>query len=281
MKIKNKFIPKTTNTDFSKISLKIINPRLANKIIEENHYSRTSVKGVVYHIGFFYENTLRGIAQFGYGIMPTKTAQWVEGTNRNEFLELNRLWLDDSLGFNSESYVISQSLKLVKKLNPKLKWVISFADGMMGKNGIIYQSTNFIYSGYRKDGGVWYTKDGDRLHSVSLWHKHKTIQRNVLEDIYGTPLYKVFGGQYRYFFFYDRKLIKNLKVPILPYPKKQDIKTDLIVKIRYGKNNLEDNLNNFLKLLQENNNKSKKRVEEKRKKKYQNTESPKNQLNLF
>ena len=124
------------------------------------------------------------MAQYGYGIKPAKTSQWVEGTKRDEFLELNRLWLDDSLGFNSESYVISQSLKFIKKLNPKLKWIISFADGMMGKNGTIYQSTNFIYTGFRKDGGVWYTKNGDRMHSVSLWHKHKTIQRNVLEEIY-------------------------------------------------------------------------------------------------
>jgi len=265
--MKNKFIPKKTNTDFSKISLNIINPKLANKLIEENHYSGTSVKGVVYHIGIFYENTLKGVAQYGYGIKPAKTSQWVEGTKRDEFLELNRLWLDDSLGFNSESYVISQSLKFVKNLNPKLKWIISFADGMMGKNGTIYQSTNFIYTGFRKDGGVWYTKNGNRLHSVSLWHKHKTIQRNVLEEIYGTPLYKVFGGQYRYFFFYDRKLIKKLIVPILPYPKKEDIKTDLIVKTSYGKNNHEDNYNNFLKLLQNNNNKSKKREGEKRKEK--------------
>ena len=84
--MKDKFIPKTTSTDFSKIRIDIINPKLANKLIEENHYSGASVKGVVYHIGIFYENTLKGVAQYGYGIKPTITAQWVEGTRREEFV---------------------------------------------------------------------------------------------------------------------------------------------------------------------------------------------------
>lgn len=258
---------KKQNIDFKNLTLNLIEPKLANSIIETNHYSGTSVKGVKYHIGVFLNNELMGVAQYGFGIMPKKTAQWVSGTTQEEFLELNRLWLDDKLGFNSESYVIAKSLKMVKKLNPKLKWVISFADGMMNKNGTIYQASNFVYTGFRKDGGVWYTKDGDRLHSVSLWHKHKTIERMVLEEIYGVPLYKVFGGQYRYFYFFNKNELKNLTVEILPYPKIENIKNDLIVKTKYGTNDHSKNYIEFMNLLTINNGKSKKRGEEKRKEK--------------
>lgn len=258
---------KKQNIDFKNIHLELIEPKVANSIIEKNHYSGTSVKGVKYHIGIFYSSDLLGVAQYGFGIMPKKTAQWVKNTKQDEFLELNRLWLDDKLGFNSESYVIAKSLKMVKKLNPKLKWVISFADGMMNKNGTIYQASNFIYTGFRKDGGVWYTKDGERLHSVSLWHKYKTIERRVLEGIYGTPLYKVFGGQYRYFYFFDKKCISDLIVETLPYPKIDQIKHDLVVKIKYGENNHNENYDMFMELLTTNSGKSKKEVEEKRKEK--------------
>lgn len=244
--------------NFNNVHLELIEPKVANSIIEKNHYSGTSVKGVKYHIGIFYNTYLLGVAQYGFGIMPKKTSQWVKNTKQDEFLELNRLWLDDKLGFNSESYIIAKSLKMVKKLNPKLKWVISFADGMMNKNGTIYQASNFIYTGFRKDGGVWYTKDGERLHSVSLWHKHKTTERRVLEDIYGTPLYKVFGGQYRYFYFFDKKCISDLIVEILPYPKIDQIKNDLVVKIKYGENNHNENYDMFMELLNTNNGKSKK-----------------------
>jgi hypothetical protein len=254
---------KKQNIDFKSISLKIIEPKIANSIIENNHYSGSSVKGVKYHIGIFYDGDLMGVAQYGFGIKPKKTAQWVKNTKQDEFLELNRLWLHDNLGFNSESYVIAKSLKMVKKINPNLKWVISFADGMMNKNGTIYQASNFVYTGFRKDGGVWYTKDGERLHSVSLWHKHKTIERRVLENIYGLPLYKVFGGQYRYFYFFDKKYINDLIIDVLSYPKLEEIKNDLVVKTKYGINNHNENYDMFMKLLSNNNGISKKVNKEK------------------
>ena len=246
------FIPKTTLTSFREITFSLISAKEANYIIEKNHYSWTSVKWVAYHIWIFYKWALRGVAQYWYWIKPAQTAKWVTGSKKDEFLELNRLWLDDCMWFNSESYVISKTLKMCKKMNPKLKWVISFADGMMWKNGTIYQSANFVYTGFRKDWGVWYTKDGNRLHSVSLWHKHKTIQRDVLEGIYWVPLYKVFWWQYRYFYFFDKKDMGKLTIPVIPFPKKENIKNDLVVKTSYGKNNHEENYINFMSLLEKN-----------------------------
>jgi hypothetical protein len=238
------------NIDLSKIEIKDIPAKLANKLICDNHYSGTVAKGVQFHLGIFYDNTLYGVAQFGYGIKPTQTCKWVNDTLPIEYLELNRLWISDELGMNSESKAISLSLKYVKQRKPELKWIISFADGMMGKVGTIYQATNFVYTGFRKDGGIWMTKNGERLHSISLWHRHGTIQRSVLEGIYGTPLYKVFGGQYRYFHFYDKKLIKKLNVPILAYPKVDTIINDLDVKTQYGTNDGGTNYTDFKKVLE-------------------------------
>jgi hypothetical protein len=242
--LENKYI---TNIDLSKIKIKEIEPKLANKIICDNHYSGTVARGVKFHLGIFYENVLSGVAQFGFGIMPQKTCQWVKNTKPNEYLELNRLWINDELGMNSESKAISLCLKYVKENKPELKWIISFADGMMGKVGTIYQATNFTYTGFRKDGGIWMTKEGQRIHSVSLWHKHGTINRGVLEGIYGKPLYKVFGGQHRYFHFYDKKLKKDLIVPILPYPKAVDIKNHLNIKVGYKDNG--QNWDEFMSVL--------------------------------
>lgn len=234
-------------SDIKKIYIKEIDAKLANRLIIENHYSGTVAKGVVYHLGVFINEVLYGVAQFGYGIKPQQTCKWVKGTNPNEYLELNRLWISDKLGKNAESNSISKSIKWVKENKPELKWIISFADGMMGKVGTIYQATNFIYTGFRKDGGIWMTKDGDRIHSISLWHKHGTINRGVLEGIYGKPLYKVFGGQHRYFYFYDKELIKELQVDILPYPKADKLKEYLNIKIDY--NDTGDNWDAFNQLL--------------------------------
>ena len=233
--------------DINKIYIKEVDSKLANRIICNNHYSGTVPKGVKFNLGIFIDETLYGIAQFGYGIRPKDTCKWVDGTNNDEYLELNRLWIDDELGANAESKTISLCLKWVKEKKPELKWIISFADGMMGKVGTIYQATNFTYTGFRKDGGIWMTKEGERLHSISLWHRHKTINRGELEKIYGKPLYKVFGGQHRYFYFYDRKCIKKLIIPIQPYPKQNNIKEHLVIKADY--NDKGDNWDAFQTLL--------------------------------
>jgi adenine modification enzyme len=236
------------------IHIQQILPKLANDLICKNHYSGTVAKGVVYHLGIFVEHRLLGVAQFGYGIRPKDTCKWVDGTQSGEYLELNRLWIDDELGANAESKSISLCLKWVKKHNPKLKWIISFADGMMGKVGTIYQATNFVYTGYRTDSnGIWLTKEGERLHNISLWHKYKKLGGNTgrayLETIYGKPLYCVVGGQFRYFYFYDRKLIKKLRkgTNILPYPKEDDIRNHLRIKDKY--NDTEDHWDKFVELL--------------------------------
>ena len=233
--------------DIKDIHIKEIDTKLGNRLICENHYSGTVAKGVVFHLGIFIEHTLYGVAQFGYGIKPHQTCKWVNGTNPNEYLELNRLWISDKLGKNAESNSISKCIKWVKQRKPELKWIISFADGMMGKVGTIYQATNFVYTGFRKDGGIWMTKEGNRIHSISLWHKHKTINRGVLEGIYGKPLYKVFGGQHRYFYFYDKKLVKQLQVEVQPYPKAVDLRNHLNIKIGY--NDSGDNFDAFIELL--------------------------------
>jgi len=233
--------------NIKEIYIKQIDSKLANRLIIENHYSGTVPKGVKYHLGIFIGDALYGVAQFGYGIKPQQTCKWVRGTKPEEYLELNRLWISDKLGKNAESNAIAKSLKWVKENKPELKWIISFADGMMGKVGTIYQATNFIYTGFRRDGGIWMTKDGERLHSISIWHKHKTINRGVLESIYGKPLYKVFGGQHRYFYFYNKECINELEVEIKPYPKQANIKDYLNIKIGYKDTG--DNFDAFMKLL--------------------------------
>ena len=51
------------------------------------------------------------------------------------------------------------------------------------------------------------------------------------------------------FYFYDKKLKKNLTVPILPYPKETSIQNDLEVKTSYGQNESKVNFEEFKKLL--------------------------------
>jgi hypothetical protein len=63
-----------------------------------------------------------------------------------DVFELNRLWVDDRLGRNTESRFIGWCLKKLKRLHPGII-LISYADGAEGHVGYVYQATNWIYVG--------------------------------------------------------------------------------------------------------------------------------------
>lgn len=56
--------------------------------------------------------------------------------------ELNRLWLDDEMGFNSESWFLARVLRLMP---PRI--VVSYADTAVGHVGTVYRASNFFYAG--------------------------------------------------------------------------------------------------------------------------------------
>lgn len=64
--------------------------------------------------------------------------------------ELNRLWVHDSLPRNTESRFIAWCLREVRKKHPQII-LISYADGMSGHVGYVYQATNWLYLGKSAD----------------------------------------------------------------------------------------------------------------------------------
>ena len=52
------------------------------------------------------------------------------------------MWIDDTLGKNAESVLIAASLKLLRKADPNIVAVQSFADGRLGC-GTIYKASVF------------------------------------------------------------------------------------------------------------------------------------------
>lgn len=58
-------------------------------------------------------------------------------------LELNRLWVDDALPRNTESWFVSRTLRL---LPPRI--IVSYADPLHGHVGYIYRALSFRYAGW-------------------------------------------------------------------------------------------------------------------------------------
>lgn len=128
------------------LSIHPIAAKDAIKLVVDNHYLHRRPP-ISFAFGVFKSNDLLGCVT--YGIPASRHLQKSAcPTAPDIVIELNRLWLDDSLPKNCESWFVSKTLKL---LPPRI--VVSYADPVIDGNGrqhfgFIYRALNFYYAGW-------------------------------------------------------------------------------------------------------------------------------------
>ena len=61
--------------------------------------------------------------------------------------ELARLWIEDSVARNAESWLIGQAVRHVRREHPEVRCLVSYADPTQGHHGTIYRAANWRYDG--------------------------------------------------------------------------------------------------------------------------------------
>lgn len=118
-----------------------IAPLLAQKLIVENHYLHRKT-GISHAIGLFDQGGLDGVVTFG--CPPSRHLQMSACQSEPSLVvELNRLWIDDRHGRNTESWFLARALKLLPPLI-----VVSYADTKFDHFGHVYRASNFYYAGW-------------------------------------------------------------------------------------------------------------------------------------
>ena len=195
------------------IVLKVIPANIANDFVKKHHYSGKVVPNSILHFGAFLDDKLHGVLQYGPSTDKSKLIGLVQDTKWNEFIELNRMAFDDYLPRNSESRCIGQSLRLIKKNAPQIKWVVSFADGCQCGDGTIYRASNFVLTGIKKNTGMRIDEKGN-VYSQVTFSAHRPNEMDKFRHM------KVLEGfQLRYIYFIDKASRDKLTVPIIPFSK--------------------------------------------------------------
>lgn len=133
---------------------------------------------------------------------------------KDEIIELNRLWIDDCLGHNAESLFIGACFKIIRSEYPHIKAVQSFADGRLGC-GTIYKATNFKYFGVHKTLFYENRITGEITHNVTMTNS-KSIGMVCMNRQWCDGILKPFEvNTYRYI--YPLKKI-SFKLREKPYP---------------------------------------------------------------
>jgi hypothetical protein len=203
--------------NFEGLTVRLIGKDETKKMMIENHYAKKwqTYFGAV-NVGIFDKGDLLGAASFGSAMNPSS---WTGLTSSapEKCLELNRLWVDDQLTGNSETWLLGQAWKMLRAQGFEL--VQSFADGRLGV-GTIYQAANFTYHGFHetlfhrgRDGVVW--------HDVSFSNTAKyttMLERNVMHAR-GLFSESFTVRTYRYLYPLSRNARKSVIPAAEPYPK--------------------------------------------------------------
>jgi hypothetical protein len=190
---------------------------LANEIIRANHYSRKTYNASYLHLGVVVAGELLGILQFGYAMNPASASSVVSETELDEYLELNRMWLDDRAERCSESRALSYAIKFIRRKLPKVKWIQSFADERCGRLGVVYQASGFRFYGehiatfWSLDGVVFHnslmTRDPRLSKAAAFLQENK--KRATSQEL----------RQFRYLYFMAPRFAKGVKLREQPFPK--------------------------------------------------------------
>lgn len=119
----------------------VLDKRTATDMCVEHHYLHRK-PNITFAFGLWADDVLVGVITFG--TPPSRHLQMsVCPSDPSLCIELNRLWVCDSMPTNTESWFISRALK---KLPPLI--VCSYADTKEGHSGYVYRATNWNYYGY-------------------------------------------------------------------------------------------------------------------------------------
>lgn len=199
-----------------------VTKQVASLFVEQKHYSRRSP---IYWAGFGLEEDgkIEGVVVYGQPSPPLQRHAF-EGRDWR-FYELSRLVIQTETK-NAASFLVGNSLRML----PAPCAVVSFADSEYGHCGIVYQSTNWLYTGATKSHDKLYIVDGKRTHPMTLRDRGITdpmrwARENGIEVIHPSP-------KHRYFQFVGsrsekRRMEAALKYPVIrEYPKGERVRYD-------------------------------------------------------
>lgn len=215
--------------------IKLLTKNEALEMVQKYHYSNTLPKLNKYFVGFYLNNSLVGLITLGWGTRPLHTIQKIfPSLSTKDYLEIGRMCMSEEMPRNSESQMISQLIKWLKKNHPEIKVLFTWADGMLGKCGYVYQSCNFYYAGYfltdiyMRNGVKIHPRQTRALFRISEDDSRKTI-RPTLEQMNELNIEHYKGKQYKYLTFLcsksqKKKLIKESLIELsFNYPKENDL----------------------------------------------------------
>lgn len=160
-----------------KYTISQINYKTAMDIVVKNHYLHRKAPCSI-AFGLFLDGIIKGVICYG---TPSSSPLRIGIAGKENILnvvELTRLWVDDSVPKNGESYLIGNTMRKSGK-----EIIVSYAEIQQGHIGTVYQATNWIYTGLSAKRTNWTIK-GINKHCQTIADKYssKEIREKYGDD---------------------------------------------------------------------------------------------------
>lgn len=213
--------------------IKRINYKTAMELVVKNHYLHRK-SPCSFAFGLFCKETkkINGVIVYGTPSSAPLRSGICGSEEKNNVLELTRLWVQDGTPKNTESFLIGNTLGKVDK-----EIIVSYAEIVQGHVGTVYQATNWIYTGLSAKRQNW-TIEGNGKHCQTIADKYTAVE---IREKYGDKFSLVDRPRkHRYVYFNcnsrrKKELLKKLNYKVEPYPKSTEVKERQFVEPVYLK----------------------------------------------
>lgn len=192
--------------------------KAAKYAVEHWHYSGRMPRSKLVTVGAWEDGRFVGSVIYGVGATPEIGKEF--GLTNFEMCELVRVALCSHESFTSQ--IVARSLRMLKKQSPDLRLIVSFADTAEGHYGVIYQATNWIYTGAREYHA--YRVNGEVVHPRTLYDRYGVggqsvpwLQANIDPEAERI----VTAAKHRYLMPLDKKMRRQIEPLAQPYPKRE------------------------------------------------------------
>ena len=102
--------------------IKPLHKNKASLFVAERHYSAVMPRLTKHFLGFFVDNDLMGVLTLGWGTNPMGTIKKMfPELSTKDYFEIGKMCMDESMPRNSESQMLSQTIKWMRDNTPDIK----------------------------------------------------------------------------------------------------------------------------------------------------------------
>ncbi len=188
------------------LSVRPVSVAAAQEIVHRWHYCKYLSSQTRLALGLFCGNEAVGVITWGWGVRPLHTIKKLfPSLSSADYWECGRLCVSDAMPRNTESRFLSLAVAHVKTNHPKIRLLFTWADGLLGKPGYVYQAAGWLYGGF-----IWtdsyFTAEGEKVHPRQYQTKFGEGRNEGLKYGRRPPpqrcvelgLTQYFGKQFRY-----------------------------------------------------------------------------------